>query len=353
MMEEEDPRVKKLQDLAWSLQTMTNKPGGKFPEAFKRECYQVTSKALSLCSNANYTEETDFLERAKVFEKQIEAQKVKVGEVEKAEIEKLSGKCLRQRPGGGGGYAVEDARGTPAGAVGAGAGAAAMTSSGGAAVGITVKEVAARCAEDPEALWLHDMELRDSDLDAICEGVRQNGGQLTALDLSHNSIADEGVQKLVTALARGACPRLQDLWLDGNAIGPLGERMLADGLGALRRGLKVHVSGAGSGRDGGAPRPAAASGDPPAAPVAPPGAAAPPAAAPAAPAAAPAAPSAPPGAASPAGSPSPAVAAAPAQAEPTPSAESRGCGVELLAADGAEEVRVTIPMPEDVGSAQE
>jgi len=101
--------------------------------------------------------------------------------------------------------------------------------------------VAARCRDDPESLWLGSAGLGDSDVGALCEGLRRGGSQLTSLDLSRNSIADVGVQRLTTAFASGLCPKLEQLWLDGNSFGVLGTEMLKSGLGALRRNLTVHV----------------------------------------------------------------------------------------------------------------
>merc|ERR1712061_713919 len=112
-MEESDPRVRQLQDLAWSLQTMTNKPGCKLPEDYKRNVYRVTSRAIALCTNAPYTEEEDFLKRAAAFKKEIEEKKIEVQRVEEGEIKKLEGKCFRVAAGGGGGYTVANRLGTP------------------------------------------------------------------------------------------------------------------------------------------------------------------------------------------------------------------------------------------------
>jgi len=114
-MEDGDPRIKQLQDLAWSLQSLTNKPGGRLPEAYKRECYQMASRAISLCSSAAYVEESDFVVRAAAFTKEIEAKKLEAKAVEEAEKQERSGKCLRPAPGGGGTYVVAPRAGTRAG----------------------------------------------------------------------------------------------------------------------------------------------------------------------------------------------------------------------------------------------
>eukprot|EP00439_Symbiodinium_sp_Y106_P035120 s2647_g4.t1 len=51
---ENDPRVKKLQEIAWGLQSVTNRPGNRLPEDAKRAAYRVTSRAIALCTNAEY-----------------------------------------------------------------------------------------------------------------------------------------------------------------------------------------------------------------------------------------------------------------------------------------------------------
>jgi len=240
MMDERDPRVKKLQDLSWGLGTMMSKPGGKLPEAYKREVHRLTSKAISLCTDAPYLEEEDFVERAAEFTKKIEAKKIEAQEVEQREIAKLTGKCYRAA--GNGGYVVGSV--SSKGAITGGADAAEFSTTAGGARGgakLTAGEVVSRCGEDPEVLFLCNMGLRDSDVEALCEGLKRGGEKLTSLDLSYNALADAGVQKLITALARGMCPKLQELCLGGNAFGPLGVEMLQGGLKALRKGLSVEL----------------------------------------------------------------------------------------------------------------
>jgi len=243
MMDEGDPRVKSLQDLAWGLQSMGNKPGCKIPEACKKESYKLASKAISLCSNAGYLEEADFLERSKAFTKKIEAKKIELQEIEEVEKQKLTGKCYRAA--GGGNYEVSSLAG-PGGALSNGGdidpNAPLPTTAGEmSAQSLTVSEIIARCNDDPEALWLSNVGLKDSGLDAVCDGLRRGGSKLTSIDLSHNHIADAGIQRLVTALASGACPHLQELWLGGNEFGALGSQILKAGLGALRKNLSVHI----------------------------------------------------------------------------------------------------------------
>ncbi|CAK8992027.1 unnamed protein product [Durusdinium trenchii] len=104
MIGENDPRVKKLQELAWSLQTVTNRPANRLPEDAKRAAYRVTSRALALCNNAEYVEVEDFVKRAKVLSKEIEDKKKEMQEIEEAIKTDLSGKCFRST--GGGGYVI-------------------------------------------------------------------------------------------------------------------------------------------------------------------------------------------------------------------------------------------------------
>lgn len=242
MMEPDDPRVKKLQELAWGLQTVTNKPGGRLPDDFKRECYKLTSRAIALCSDVAYTEEEDFLERSKVFIEQLTAKKKKAGEVEEAEKAKLVGKCFRADTGGN--YTVQkvaDRAATVSGAAARDAEKSLISTAGGARA-LTASEVAARCAEDPGDLSLCALGLGDSDMEPICQGLKQAGAALTCLDLSHNLLADVGIQKLVSALASGTCPKLQELHVSHNSFGELGIQMLQGGLTKLRRGLVVHLN---------------------------------------------------------------------------------------------------------------
>lgn len=241
MMEEDDPRVKELQDLAWSLQTLSNKPGSRLPEAAKRKAYSVTSKALSLCSDAPYLEQEDFLSRAAALTKLLQAEKEAVKEAEEAEIARLQGKCFKAD--GGGSYSVASRAG------GASSGPSEAPSWRTTAVEagtparpqLTAAEVAARCTEDPEALWLSGLGLRDSDLTALCDGLRRGGASLTCLDVSYNELADAGLQRLVGALASGLCPKLRELWVTGNPFGELGEKILQNGLKALRKDLVIHT----------------------------------------------------------------------------------------------------------------
>lgn len=243
MMEESDPRVKKLQDLAWSVQSVSNKPGGKLPEADKRDAYKVTSRAIELCSDCVYMEEEDFVQKAAVLTRELEAKKLEVKEKEEAEIERLKGRCFRPSSAASGGYAVADKTDRPSSQVSqhAQAAAAMRTTQGGEERPLTAEDIVAKCRDDPEALWLADAGLTDGNVDALVEGLRRGGADLTSIDLSSNHIADAGVQKLVAALVGGACPKLTTLWLEGNSFGPLGLQMLQAGLGALRRGLSVKL----------------------------------------------------------------------------------------------------------------
>jgi len=249
MMDPEDKRVKDLQSLAWSLQSLTNKPGGRFPEQFKSECYKLASKAISLCSDVAYTEESDFVERSIKFVTLIEAKKIEVAEVEEAEKQKLVGKCYRASPGGN--YTVGKITDRPnaslANTDSADSGRALSSTAGGARA-LTASEVAARLSDDPEALYLCDLGLGDGDVETLCQGLKQAGAGLTSLDVSHNHLADTGVQRLVSALAAGACPKLKELHIGFNTFGELGSQMLTGGLAALRRNLVVHLDGDGAAR---------------------------------------------------------------------------------------------------------
>jgi len=116
-----------------------------------------------------------------------------------------------------------------------------LKSTAGGARSLTVGEVVAKCGDDPEMLSLCDMGLGDSDVEPLCQGLKQAGTQLTSLDVSHNLLADVGVQKLVSSLVAGACPKLQELHIGFNSFGELGAQMLKGGLATLRRNLVVHM----------------------------------------------------------------------------------------------------------------
>jgi len=255
MMDADDPRVQELQKLAWGLQSLVNKPGGKLPEACKRSGYQLASKAIGLCSDVGYTEEADFISRAAQFKQAIEVQKVELQNAEEAEKQRIVGKCFRAVAGGNGAYAIgERAVATNHSAV---AEVAAMAAS--PEVNNVTAEASRRrhqtqepptlssgylarfFVEAPEMLRLRGVGITDANIEELCEGLRIAGMKLTALDLSNNAIADIGVQQLVSALACGACPKLCELWLGGNAFGELGAQMVSSGLCALRRNLVVHM----------------------------------------------------------------------------------------------------------------
>jgi len=242
MMAETDPEVKSLQELAWSLQNISNKPGCRLPEDAKRDAYRLTGKVIALCTNAEYVERSDFQERAAIYRKQIEAKRIEMQELEEAINQDRTGKCYRATSNGG--YTVGK---RDTGASGAESDVAMLTTggtfggSGGQKV-LSAKEVSAMCGDDPEALWLGGAGIHDPDVAALLEGLKRSGSQLISIDLSHNQIADAGIQKLVAGFAGGLCPKLQELWLGGNAFGDLGVQMLNSGLKLLRKDLSVHLT---------------------------------------------------------------------------------------------------------------
>lgn len=190
--------------------------------------------------------EVDFLERSAAFSEEMEATKAQMLRAEEAVKEKLQNKCYRTV--GEGNYAVRERVGVVRATAEDSLPLADLVKVELRSAMLSVNEVLARCKEEPEELLLRGIGLTDSDMGAICSGLRQGGASLKVLDLSFNSIADAGVQQLVSALAGGACPELRELWLGGNAFGPLGGHMLSGGLAALRRGLEVHAD-AGRGGD--------------------------------------------------------------------------------------------------------
>jgi len=89
------------------------------------------------------------------------------------------------------------------------------------------------------AMRLSFMSLTDEDLTELLPFMKGNK-DLVELDLSHNSIKDQGVQSLVGALANGAAPNLRELRLYSNEFGELGQTMLTQGLPVFRKKLEVH-----------------------------------------------------------------------------------------------------------------
>jgi len=237
---QDDPRVKALQSLAWGLQTASNKPGEKIiSESFKRECYTLGSRAVSLCADVRYLAEADFAERAEAFTREIEAKKIELAKVEEQERRRLERKCLR--PGADGGYEIADKarRGEAETPVWQGNPAVKVDESHRAPT-MTFDELVARCRDDPEALWLSNMDMQDGDMELLSDVLKRCGAQILSLDLSHNRIGDAGVQRLVSALAGGACPQLRECWFGGNSFDHLGLQMLR-GLGVLRKSMTLHT----------------------------------------------------------------------------------------------------------------
>eukprot|EP00933_Yihiella_yeosuensis_P034060 TRINITY_DN2760_c0_g1_i2.p1 TRINITY_DN2760_c0_g1~~TRINITY_DN2760_c0_g1_i2.p1 ORF type:complete len:384 (-),score=100.37 TRINITY_DN2760_c0_g1_i2:227-1378(-) len=258
MMQDGDPRVKKLMEAAWSLQTLTNKPGNRFPDAAKRAAYKVSSKVISVCQNCEYTEESDFLGRSVGYYKEIEDKRAELNAMEEGIKNDLATKCFRKTESG---YAVgkrSQCESVPLIQDADDFGPLSSTFGSSEKPVLTAKEMAARCEEDPEVLWLGNVGMTDSDVATLCDCLKKKGGDMTSIDLSHNQLADAGIQKLVSGLASGLCPKLEELWLNGNAFGELGENMLKSGLGALRKNLKVHTKAeddsGGEARPSGVPR---------------------------------------------------------------------------------------------------
>lgn len=242
-MHDDDPRVKELRDLAYKLNSICNKPGNKMPQDVQKAARKLSSKVQGYCADIEYIAEPDFLERKAVFDKLLNAEIEKVQKAEEAAVEDSKGKCYRGLGGGsyevayltqGGGPACDN---TPL-----------QTSCSKRAQALTAEEVANRCQDDPQALFLCDIGIGDTDIDALCAGLKRAGGNLTTLDISCNQIADAGLQKLVTAFAGGICPNLTELFIGCNAFGEQGLTMLNGGLRVLRKGLTIDVGASGGQR---------------------------------------------------------------------------------------------------------
>mmetsp|Transcript_13740 Transcript_13740/g.26127 ORF Transcript_13740/g.26127 Transcript_13740/m.26127 type:complete len:256 (-) Transcript_13740:132-899(-) len=94
-------------------------------------------------------------------------------------------------------------------------------------------------ASGQKSMRLSFMSVCDEDVSALVEKLKGNK-DIEELDLSHNSIKDQGVQALVAALANGAAPNLRELRMYSNEFGELGQTMLTKGLPVFRKKLEVH-----------------------------------------------------------------------------------------------------------------
>lgn len=92
---------------------------------------------------------------------------------------------------------------------------------------------------DVKEMRLSFLQLTDEDLAEVVEKLKDNK-IVEELDLSHNKIKDQGIQKLVAALSAGAAPNLKELRVYSNEFGELGSTMLTQGLPIFRKKLVIH-----------------------------------------------------------------------------------------------------------------
>lgn len=206
------------------------------PLDVQKAARKVSSMVQSYCSDVEYIAEEDFLERKAKFEKMLHAEIAKAQKAEADATEDSKSKCYRGL--GGGAYEVAK---LSSGGDDQCDSAPMKTSSSARAQALRAEEVASRCQEDPEALFLCDFGIGDTDIEALTAGLKRAGHNLTMLDISSNQIADAGIQKLVTAFAGGMCPKLTELFIGCNAFGEQGRTMLDGGLRVLRKGLTIHA----------------------------------------------------------------------------------------------------------------
>eukprot|EP00271_Cylindrocystis_brebissonii_P021849 TRINITY_DN8076_c0_g1_i1.p1 TRINITY_DN8076_c0_g1~~TRINITY_DN8076_c0_g1_i1.p1 ORF type:complete len:554 (-),score=135.87 TRINITY_DN8076_c0_g1_i1:575-2236(-) len=92
-------------------------------------------------------------------------------------------------------------------------------------------------------LWVQLSKCRLSDKKArkISDALAENKS-VTSIDLSHNSITDEGIQLLSSALLAGAAPDLIQLDLRGNPLTDRGRALLLS-LESTRKQVKVELAG--------------------------------------------------------------------------------------------------------------
>lgn len=211
------------------------------PLDVQKAARKLSSKVQAYTSDVEYIAEEDFVERKKSFEKLLHAELEKVQKAEADAVEDSKGKCYRGL--GGGSYEVaylskgNDPQCDQA---------PMQTSTSARTQALTAEEVASRCQEDPEALFLCDVGIGDTDIDALTAGLKRAGQNLTMLDISSNNIADAGVQKLVTGFAGGICPKLTELFIGCNSFGEQGRTMLSGGLSILRKGLTINADDSGT-----------------------------------------------------------------------------------------------------------
>jgi len=238
-MHDDDPRVKELRDLAYRLSNFCNKPGSRMPQEVQKAARKLSSKVQAYCSDVEYIAEPDFVERKAMFEKLINVEVEKCRKAEEAAVEDSKSKCYRGL--GGGEYEIAYLEGRADPKFIGDPNAPLSTSKSKREQALTADEVANRCQDDPEALFLCDVGIGDTDIDALCAGLKRAGQKLTTLDISSNQIADAGIQKLTTGFAGGMCPNLTELYIGCNAFGEQGRCMLDGGLVFLRKGLTIHA----------------------------------------------------------------------------------------------------------------
>ena len=95
-----------------------------------------------------------------------------------------------------------------------------------------------------QQLLLHDNNLGDADVQALCKGVGRGAApSLTKLTLCDNEIGPTGAQALAAAFGRGAMPRLASLSLDSDPIDNQGIAALAAPLRKLPSLTELRLSG--------------------------------------------------------------------------------------------------------------
>ncbi|CAD7969230.1 unnamed protein product [Amoebophrya sp. A120] len=256
-------QVEKLREFAWKVQSRHHKPGCVLPEDFKKQAFRETGKVVSYCLDClKYVGEADFKERAPGMRKRM--QEI-LTEIERLEQESKDHRAtLAFKPDAeSGSYSIQskascsgnkgDGR-APGGKdeklLGDDETAAGASTSSSSSTGPSTK-MPAELAESKKCngitatgvkqylkgnvLKLPKLGLGDTDMGSVLE-VCKDSSYIQTLDLSHNEIADAGMQQLVAFLASpDNLPSLKTVRIDGNAeMTELG-RCMVTGLRMLRK----------------------------------------------------------------------------------------------------------------------
>jgi len=229
------PSAKKLRERAWRLGGLLLKPGEErlFPEQFKRDHQNFSSKVVHFCGDQEYMAIADWKDRAARYWEECNRRIEEVQETEK-EIKSHNAKNCYQAiktEDGRISYAVQQQYERPERTYEADP----------KPLKSSTKDSSVDVGIPAGPRWsLRGKGVADSDIDAVVKGLQSYPG-VTTLDLQENDIMDAGVQALVAALSTGTAPNLEELRIGGNGFGDLGLTMLQQGLRIIRGKISVSL----------------------------------------------------------------------------------------------------------------